>query len=554
MAIPHDQIDPDALKVVRRLTRSGFDAYLVGGCVRDLLLGRRPKDFDVATSATPNEIRATFRNCRIIGRRFRLAHIFFGQKIIETSTFRANPREVEGEGDLEAAPTGGGASLSDEEIYIRRDNVFGTAEEDARRRDFTINGLFYDVEAERVIDYVEGLPDLERRMVRTIGDPDIRFREDPVRILRAIKFAARLDFTIEEQAWQMVLRHRGEIGKCAPARVVEEIYRLLRGGEARRSIEFLEATGVLEVLAPPLAHRLTWDEEARSELYRAATMLDVYVARGNTPSNALLLGVLTAPLAADILYVPDDGRDPTQPLLDRVQDILTAVRASRRDTEIVRQLLIAQRRIGPSKRGPGGSRRGRAHALARRDWFPEALALYEMVHPDAIEPGTEAHAEVARWRRLMAEASGQRADRAVDPFVVPAHGPPTEPSTAQLVAGTTPDESPEGRTPASAITAADRPEGPEGQRRRRRRRGGRRRREAALRATQGGMGALEGRPPLPDDPTTPADVAGAAAPGTAAADHDDGDGDDDTDDDGRAAERVEVAAGGEPNGGDYSLE
>jgi len=555
MAIPHDQIDPDALKVVRRLTRSGFDAYLVGGCVRDLLLGRRPKDFDVATSATPNEIRATFRNCRIIGRRFRLAHIFFGQKIIETSTFRANPREVEGEGEAEAPPTGGG--VSDEEIYIRRDNVFGSAEEDARRRDFTINGLFYDVETDRVIDYVEGLPDLERRTVRTIGDPDIRFREDPVRILRAIKFAARLDFTIEEEAWQMVLRHRGEIAKCAPARVVEEIYRLMRGGEARRSIEFLEATGVLEVLAPPLAHRLTWDEEARSELYRAATMLDVYVARGNTPSNALLLGVLTAPLAADILYVPDDGRDPTQPLLDRVQDILTAVRASRRDAEIVRQLLVAQRRIGPSKRGPGGSRRGRAHNLARRDWFAEALALYEMVHPDAVEPGTEAHAEIARWRRVMAEAMGHRPESAIDPFVAPAAPLPHEASTAQLVAGTTPDESPEGRAPApgtaaAAAPGAGRPEGPEGQRRRRRRRGGRRRREGALRTAQGELGGVPSLSPLPDDPTTPEDVT---TPPASASDGDtDGDdGDDEPDGDTLAADGVEVAAGG-TTGDDYSLE
>src|SRR5258706_11663539 len=199
MSIPHDQIDSDAQKVVRRLARSGFDAYLVGGCVRDLLLGRKPKDFDVATSATPPEIRALFRNCRIIGRRFRLAHIFFGSKIIETSTFRANPRDAEGEA-LDEASAPSTAPVADppaEELFIRRDNVFGSAEEDARRRDFTINGLFYDLDADRVIDYVEGLPDLDRRTVRTIGDADIRFREDPIRILRAIKFAARLDFEIE---------------------------------------------------------------------------------------------------------------------------------------------------------------------------------------------------------------------------------------------------------------------------------------------------------------------------------------------------------------------
>src|SRR5215468_5239507 len=239
MLIAREHIDADADKILRRLRRNGHTAYLVGGCVRDLLLGRTPKDFDIATSATPQEIKDLFRNSRIIGRRFRLAHIFFGSKIIETSTFRANPREgVEPE--------------EGEEILIRRDNVFGTAEEDARRRDFTINGLFYDIEAERVTDYVGGLADLEAHLVRTIGDPDIRFREDPVRILRAIKFAARLGFHMEPVTYAALLQHRGEIPKCAPPRVLEEVYRLLRGGAARRSMELLLETGVAEVLAPEL--------------------------------------------------------------------------------------------------------------------------------------------------------------------------------------------------------------------------------------------------------------------------------------------------------------
>lgn len=229
-------IDPDADRVVRKLTRAGHKAYLVGGCVRDLLVARKPKDFDVATSATPNEIKATFRNCRIIGRRFRLAHVFFGSKIIETSTFRANPRDED-----------------DHDLLIRRDNVFGTETEDARRRDFTINGLFYDVEREEVIDHVGGLADLDGKLVRTIGDPDIRFQEDPVRILRAIKFAARLDFGFDPGTWRALLRWRGEISKCAPPRLLEEIHRLMRGGAARRSFELLVETGVLAVLSPYLA-------------------------------------------------------------------------------------------------------------------------------------------------------------------------------------------------------------------------------------------------------------------------------------------------------------
>ncbi|MBV8758157.1 MAG: polynucleotide adenylyltransferase PcnB [Deltaproteobacteria bacterium] len=229
-------IDADADRVVRKLTRAGYKAYLVGGCVRDLLVGRTPKDFDVATSATPNEIKATFRNSRIIGRRFRLAHVFFGSKIIETATFRANPRDED-----------------DHDLLIRRDNVFGTEQEDAKRRDFTINGLFYDVEREEVIDHVGGLADLEAKLIRTIGDPDIRFQEDPVRMLRAIKFAARLDFGFEPATWRALLRWRGEISKCAPPRLLEEVHRLLRGGAARRSFELLVETGTLAVLSPYLA-------------------------------------------------------------------------------------------------------------------------------------------------------------------------------------------------------------------------------------------------------------------------------------------------------------
>lgn len=229
-------IDPDADRVVRKLTRAGYKAYLVGGCVRDLLVGRTPKDWDVATSATPNEIKATFRNSRIIGRRFRLAHVFFGSKIIETSTFRANPREED-----------------EHDLLIRRDNVFGNETEDARRRDFTINGLFYDVEREEVIDHVGGLADLDAKLVRTIGDPDVRFQEDPVRMLRAVKFAARLTFGFEPTTWKALLRWRGEISKCAPPRLLEEIHRLMRGGAARRSFELLVETGALAVLSPYLA-------------------------------------------------------------------------------------------------------------------------------------------------------------------------------------------------------------------------------------------------------------------------------------------------------------
>jgi poly(A) polymerase len=440
MSIPHEQIDPDAEKVVKRLTRNNFAAYLVGGCVRDLLLRRTPKDFDVATSATPQEIKALFRNCRIIGRRFRLAHIFFGSKIIETSTFRANPREVEADELVQNVPEGAALPPAEPaELLIRRDNVFGTAEEDARRRDFTINGLFYDLDADQVIDYVEGLPDLEKRIVRTIGDPQIRFREDPVRILRAIKFAARLDFTIEPASYQAILDHKGEIAKCAPPRVLEEIYRLLRGGAARRSLELLGETGVLEVLIPELAKRLRSDEAVRRRLLGTLDGVDEWVRAGGSPTNALLLSALLAPFLMDFLYeqeLPGTPRiDPFQLLEERVRPILDGMRSSRRDTERGRQILLAQRRLMPSKR-----RRSRPMTLVRRDWFDEALALFQIMHPS---PQGEVADELNRWHRLRHEG----------------HTPP--PQHAQ--------EHGHGHAPADG----------DGQpKRRRRRRGGRRRRRA----------------------------------------------------------------------------
>src|SRR5437763_12491697 len=298
MQIDPAGIDADAAKVIQRLRRYDHAAYLVGGCVRDLMLGRKPKDFDVVTSATPNDIRRLFKNCRIIGRRFRLAHVFFGPKIIETSTFRANPREIEEEEGSEGGETESG------DLLIRRDNVFGTPEQDARRRDFTINGLFYDLETKEVIDHVSGTPDLEARVVRTIGDPDIRFREDPIRILRAVKFAARCELTIEPETYRRMMEHRNDISKCAQARVSEQFYRLLRAGAAKRSMEILLEAELLDLLAPELARGLKVDgngevdaDPAKAEIanLRRARMwaylaaLDRSTARRTVPpTNSLL--------------------------------------------------------------------------------------------------------------------------------------------------------------------------------------------------------------------------------------------------------------------------
>ena len=215
-SISRTQIDTDSLKVLYRLHRHGYKAYLVGGSVRDLLLGRQPKDFDIGTDATPEQVRKLFRNGFLVGRRFRLAHIrFAGNKVIEVATFRRQP-------DNEELPDD-----PDEHFHFVQ-NVFGTPCEDAYRRDFTINALFYDIGDFSVIDYVGGLEDLEKKRLRVIGDPQVRFVEDPVRMLRAIEFAARLDFTLDEAILPAIERHKALLETAAPARIREEIMELFR--------------------------------------------------------------------------------------------------------------------------------------------------------------------------------------------------------------------------------------------------------------------------------------------------------------------------------------
>src|ERR671927_432652 len=205
--LSRSNIDPDALKVLYRLRQADYIAYLVGGSVRDLLLGRRPKDFDIGTSAHPYQVKKLFRNCWIIGRRFRLAHVKFGNKVIEVATFR---RQLEpGEEVVQDGVPAPDPTTSEGQHLIHRDNTFGTPEEDAFRRDFTINALFYDIATFSIIDYVGGLEDLQARVIRSIGDPEVRFLEDPVRMLRAIALAARLGFAIEPTLLQSIraLRH-----------------------------------------------------------------------------------------------------------------------------------------------------------------------------------------------------------------------------------------------------------------------------------------------------------------------------------------------------------
>jgi poly(A) polymerase len=250
--ISRANISPNALKVLYRLRDAGFQAFLVGGAVRDLLLGLHPKDFDVATDAHPEEVRRLFRNCRLIGRRFHLAHVRFGMEIIEVATFRAAHTEMDEDHSVDE----GGHRVLDEHGRILRDNLYGTIEEDVWRRDFTANALYYNIQDYSIWDYVGGVPDAAARVLRLIGDAETRYREDPVRMLRAARFAAKLDFTLHPDTEAPLHRLAYMLDSVPPARLFDETMKLLLTGRAVASFDLLGRLGLLSHLMPDVAAAL----------------------------------------------------------------------------------------------------------------------------------------------------------------------------------------------------------------------------------------------------------------------------------------------------------
>ena len=304
-SISRRRIPENVLKVLYRLHRSGYRAYLCGGSVRDLLMNREPKDFDIATDAHPMEIRRLFRNSRIIGRRFRLVHVIFQDMIVEVSTFRREPERSGEEG---------------EDLLITDDNTFGSPLQDARRRDFTINALFYNIADFSVIDYVGGLDDLGGGRVRVIGDPDIRFREDPVRMMRAVEFASRLGFQIEEQTRAAIALHKNEILKASAPRVSEEILELLRRGWAAGAFRLLVDIGLLEPLLPEVYRAISNDRAPY--FWKMLEVLDRTVQAGRKISDAVLLSVLLLPWVIEELEDEEGRRDARM----RIVEVLVFIR------------------------------------------------------------------------------------------------------------------------------------------------------------------------------------------------------------------------------------
>ncbi len=402
--VSRKDIDADALKVLYRLKNNGFKAYLVGGGVRDLLLGRKPKDFDIGTSAHPQQVKKLFRNCFVVGRRFRLCHVRFGPKVIEVSTFRRL------------------APAEDGDPMIRRDNTFGSPEEDAFRRDFTVNALFYDIANFSVIDYVGGLEDLARRTIRTIGDSEVRFREDPVRMLRAVALAARLGFRIDAACLEAIRSLRGEIVKSSSARLLEEFYKILRQGASRRSFEMLHEVGLLAYLLPEADQAIAQQAE---RLLGSLSRLDDYRNAGLTSaeglSNSLVMGTLLVPLGISLrraVHIPQRSaveveQEPESVDLQSEMAILgpSEVEAeghpgtpslpspvvlpfARRDADRLRLILAAQSRLREVHTTPRVK-----HMLLGRGYFEEALRWME------IHGGVSGRELATHWRSLGGDAA-----------------------------------------------------------------------------------------------------------------------------------------------------
>ena len=381
--VSRKNIHPDALKVLYRLSNAGYKGYLVGGSVRDLMLGRKPKDFDIATDARPNEVRRLFRNSRIIGRRFRLAHILFKDHVVEVSTFRREPDPTE----QKSAP---------EELLITSDNAFGTPEEDAWRRDFTINAMFYDISDFSIIDWIGGVEDLERGVVRTIGDPYVRFREDPVRMMRACEIAGRLGFVIDPASQAAIHELRGVMEKASPARLAEEIVALLRCGSSGRALQWMLDLGLLEHLLPEAYDMVRASELGLGDLGRILPELDGEIVAGRELADGVLVAALLLPTVLLRRYEAD--RAKRRPL--RVDEI--AVLVEKAADSFFRRFPLSKERSRQASEALGGflrlcqppARAAERMRTAGKSFFADALFLFELM-TKATGEGFE---ELAQWR------------------------------------------------------------------------------------------------------------------------------------------------------------
>jgi poly(A) polymerase len=435
-AVSRSHISPNALRVLYRLRDAGFMAFLVGGCVRDLLLGLEPKDFDVATDALPEQVKRLFRNCRLVGRRFRLAHVFFGRDIIEVATFRATSAPSQGDEPLPAAdPEDGEAAELDEPVLeddaapsmteqhaddatvrmfdasgrILRDNVYGTIDEDVWRRDFTANALYYNIADFSIWDYVNGVQDIAARTLRLIGDPETRFREDPVRMLRAARFEAKLGFQLHPATAAALEPLRNLLGGVPPARLFDETLKLFLSGHGARSFEVLRRRGLLAVLLPSvdayfsshpgsLVEKLLWQGLENTD---ARVLADKPV----TPTFLFAL-LLYGPIAGIIEATPPQRWHEMATILDACD---RATREAQSHVAIPKRFSLGVREmfgLQPRLEHPRGRR---ALRVLEHPRFRAAYDLLLLRAQFGLAP-----AEMAQWWTRLQEVSPEERGRMAD--------------------------------------------------------------------------------------------------------------------------------------------
>lgn len=397
--IPRDQhpisrkdISPNALRVLYRLREGGHQAFLVGGAVRDLLVGGHPKDFDVATSATPEEVRHLFRNCRLIGRRFRLAHVVFGREIIEVATFRANVDD--GSGDRQVHDGG----------RLLRDNVYGSIEDDAVRRDFTANALYYTIDDFSVHDYVGGFDDVSNRVLRLIGDPETRYREDPVRMLRVVRFAAKLGFSIDAATAEPIARLAPLLAEAAPARLFEESLKLFLSGYAEASFTGLEQHGLLAALFPETAAALTSNRSGalRRMIIEGLRGTDARVRDDEPVSPAFLFALLLWPAyCRALMALQAQGVHATEAqrrAADRVTvHQLSTIALPRRFSLPMQEIWLLQARLSSTQSGQRQRKR-----VMRTLAHPRFRAAFDFLV--LRQAASDDHADdVAFWREAQSD-------------------------------------------------------------------------------------------------------------------------------------------------------
>jgi poly(A) polymerase len=408
--ISRKNLSPNAVRVLYRLKTQGFMAYLVGGCVRDILLGREPKDFDVVTDATPGQVKRMFRNCRLVGRRFRLAHLHFNDEIIEVATFRAehddetapetlHPGDPESERAQVKSPTRSPRHLKSEEGVLLRDNIFGTPEQNASRRDFTVNALFYDIGTFTIIDYTGGVRDIRHSAIRTIGNPAERFTEDPVRMLRAIRFASVLGFNLDDATWNAIVELGHTITRATPPRLYEEVLKLFLSGEGEKCYQTMRRCGLFQALFPDFSLWLDRESDGfpHTRISQALDWIDSLVGKGEKVSPHFLLSLIFGEYLEEMGEQHCGNGLPRQQALDMalagfLGRLAPTVLIPNKVGIQIREILLLQSRF---RKTPGKN----PHSFMARASFPEALAYLRFT----AETGGKEPDLFRWWERFIEE-------------------------------------------------------------------------------------------------------------------------------------------------------